>query len=92
MPSKSKIKGSGYEREVAKSLSETYNEPFVRVPNSGAYVGGINNHRKNFLDSNQTKSFKGATGEGAYTGNTVGSSVSLHRQTSGSSYKQLAGV
>lgn len=59
MPSKSKIKGSGYEREVAKSLSETYNEPFVRVPNSGAYVGGINNHRKNFLDSNQTKSFKG---------------------------------
>ena len=59
MPSKSKIKGSGYERDVAKFLSEQYNEPFVRVPNSGAYVGGINNHRKKFLDNNQTKSFKG---------------------------------
>lgn len=59
MPSKSKIKGSGYEREVAKFLSELYKEPFVRVPNSGAYVGGINNHRKNFLDNNQTKSFRG---------------------------------
>lgn len=59
MPSKSKNKGSSYEREVAKFLSETYGEPFVRVPNSGAYIGGSNSHRKNFLDGNQAKSFKG---------------------------------
>lgn len=59
MPSKSKIKGSGYEREVAKFLSEKYGEPFVRVPNSGAYTGGANSHRKSFLDGNQAKSFKG---------------------------------
>ena len=59
MSSKSKTKGSSYEREVAKFLSETYGEPFVRVPNSGAYIGGSNSHRKNFLDGNQAKSFKG---------------------------------
>jgi hypothetical protein len=59
MSSKSKTKGSSYEREVAKFLSGTYNEPFVRVPNSGAYIGGTNSHRKNFLDGNQAKSFKG---------------------------------
>jgi hypothetical protein len=59
MSSKSKTKGSSYEREVAKFLSDTYGEPFVRVPNSGAYIGGSNAHRKNFLDGNQAKSFKG---------------------------------
>lgn len=59
MPSKSKQKGSGYEREVAKFLSETYHESFVRVPNSGAFIGGQNQHRKKSLDQNQAKSFKG---------------------------------
>jgi hypothetical protein len=59
MSSKSKTKGSSYEREVAKFLSDKYGEPFVRVPNSGAYIGGTNSHRKNFLDGNQAKSFKG---------------------------------
>ena len=34
MPSKSKAKGSSYERELAKFLSEKYNGSFVRVPNS----------------------------------------------------------
>ena len=38
MPSKSKAKGSSYERELAKFLSEKYNGSFVRVPNSGAYI------------------------------------------------------
>ena len=59
MSSKSKTKGSGFEREVANFLSELYSEPFVRVPNSGAYIGKSNTHRKNFLDDNQVKSFKG---------------------------------
>ena len=40
MPSKSKIKGSSFEREIAKELSDLYNESFVRTPSSGAYVGG----------------------------------------------------
>lgn len=59
MPSKSKNKGSSFEREIAKFLSEIYSEPFVRVPNSGAYIGGSNNFRKSFLNENQAKSFKG---------------------------------
>jgi hypothetical protein len=59
MPSKSKNKGSSFEREIAKYLSDLYTEPFVRVPNSGAYTGGLNSHRKSFLDGNQAKSFKG---------------------------------
>jgi hypothetical protein len=57
--SKSKNKGSGFERELAKYLSETYESSFVRASHSGAYVGGTNNHRKSFLSNNQIRSFKG---------------------------------
>jgi hypothetical protein len=59
MPSPQKQKGSGYEREVAKFLSETYNESFIRAPGSGAYVGGKNQSRKEFLHDGQVRSFKG---------------------------------
>lgn len=59
MPSKSKIKGSGFENELAKFLSEIYGQSFVRIPNSGAYIGGANTHRKSRLSENQIKSFKG---------------------------------
>jgi len=40
MPSKSKNKGSSFERDIAKLLSETFGESFIRVTNSGAYIGG----------------------------------------------------
>jgi hypothetical protein len=59
MPSKSKNKGSSFEREIATFLSNLYGESFVRIPNSGAYIGGANTHRKNRLSENQIKSFKG---------------------------------
>ena len=59
MPSKSKIKGSSFEREVAKELSDLYNESFVRTPSSGAYVGGSNVVRKSFLSEGQVQSFRG---------------------------------
>lgn len=59
MPSKAKTKGSQFEREVAKYLSDLYGESFVRIPNSGAYIGGLNTHRKTNLSENQIKSFKG---------------------------------
>ena len=59
MTSKSKSKGNSFEREVAKFLSDTYEDSFVRVPNSGAYIGGSNVHRKQSLNENQAKSFKG---------------------------------
>lgn len=59
MPSPSKNKGSGFEREIAKYLSEKYSESFIRAPGSGAYVGGKNQSRTQFLHEGQIRSFKG---------------------------------
>lgn len=59
MPSPSKNKGSSYEREVAKFLTDLYGESFIRAPGSGAYVGGKNQSRKEFLHEGQVRSFKG---------------------------------
>lgn len=59
MPSPSKAKGSSFERDVAKFLTDLYGEPFTRVPNSGAYIGASNAHRKEFLHEGQIRSFKG---------------------------------
>lgn len=59
MPSKSKTKGNSWELDVAKFLTETYNETFLRVPSSGAFVGGKNSGRKVLLDQAQLQSKKG---------------------------------
>jgi hypothetical protein len=59
MPSPSKAKGSSFEREVAKFLSDLYKESFIRAPGSGAYVGGKNQARKQYLHEGQIRSFKG---------------------------------
>jgi Holliday junction resolvase len=59
MPSPQKAKGSSWEREVAKYLTELFGETFIRAPGSGAYVGGSNAVRKQFLHQGQIRSFKG---------------------------------
>jgi hypothetical protein len=59
MPSPQKQKGSGYERTVAKFLTDLYGESFIRAPGSGAYVGGKNQVRKEMLHEGQIRSFKG---------------------------------
>ena len=59
MPSPQKTKGSGFEREIAKYLSELYGESFIRAPGSGAYVGGKNQSRTQILHEGQIRSFKG---------------------------------
>ena len=59
MTSKSKAKGSSWERDVCNFLSGLYNESFIRVPNSGAYVGGKNEHRKDYLSEEQIKLARG---------------------------------
>lgn len=59
MPSKSKAKGNAWELDVAKFLSETYNESFIRIPSSGAFVGGKNNFRKTQIDAAQLQGKKG---------------------------------
>lgn len=60
MPSKSKIKGSGWEREVAKYLTDTYDVSFIRNNSgSGAYIGGKNTVRKTHLTEGQIRHSKG---------------------------------
>ena len=59
MPSASKAKGNNWERQIAKYLGDLYQLPFIRVPHSGAYIGGSNNTRRSALDSAQYRSFKG---------------------------------
>ena len=59
MSNKSKIKGKSWERDVANFLTKLYNEPFLRVPNSGAFVGGYNIYRTQTMTEQQVKSFKG---------------------------------
>jgi len=59
MPSPSKNKGNSFERTIAQFLTELYGETFIRAPGSGAYVGGTNTKRKQFLHEGQIRSFKG---------------------------------
>ena len=59
MPSPSKVKGSTFEREIARYLTDTYGQTFVRVPTSGAFVGGSNAHRATTLDQHQLAARKG---------------------------------
>lgn len=59
MPSPSKNKGNSFERQIATFLTELYGETFIRAPGSGAYVGGTNTKRKEFLHEGQIRSLKG---------------------------------
>ena len=59
MPSAAKQKGNAWEREVAKDLSEVFNENFIRVPNSGAYTGGANFPRLDQLTESQKRMMDG---------------------------------
>lgn len=59
MTSPSKNKGNTWEREVAGYLTKLYGEPFIRAPGSGAYTGGTNSHRKEYLHEGQIRNFKG---------------------------------
>ena len=59
MSNKSKNKGKSWERTVANYLSELYRDSFIRVPNSGAFVGGKNEYRKDYLSEEQIKLARG---------------------------------
>jgi len=59
MPSPSKTKGKTWERDVAHFLTEMYGETFIRVQNSGAYVGGQNAFRKQTMHEFQILNMKG---------------------------------
>ena len=55
----SKNKGKSYERDVANHLSSITGLSFLRVPNSGAYVGGGNFFRTEQLSQEQVGMFEG---------------------------------
>ena len=59
MPSPQKTKGKGYENTVAKYLTQVYGDQFMRVPTSGAYLGGINYDRRTLMTEGQVRAFKG---------------------------------
>jgi len=59
MPSKSKTKGNGFERDCCKYLNELTGLNFTRVPNSGAFLGGKNQVRVEHLTEDQTLIFDG---------------------------------
>ena len=59
MSSKSKNKGKSWERDVCLFLSELYNDSFIRVPGSGAFIGGSNQFRKDTLSEEQIKLSRG---------------------------------
>jgi len=59
MTSKAKQKGNSWELAICKFLGETLGGNFQRVPNSGAYMGGKNSFRKDFLSSTQQRAAKG---------------------------------
>lgn len=59
MTSKAKQKGNSWELAICKFLGEHLGGHWMRVPNSGAYVGGKNVTRKVLLDSGQVRMVKG---------------------------------
>lgn len=59
MPSKSKSKGNQAERQICESLEQILGGKFIRVPNSGAFLGGVNFMRAQQMDAGQIKTFKG---------------------------------
>lgn len=54
-----KQKGNSFERSVANFLTELYSEQFLRVPSSGAFIGGKNITRKDSLSEAQIRNCKG---------------------------------
>lgn len=55
----SKEKGKTWEREICKILGESLEGNFIRVPQSGAFIGGKNVVRKESMDAGQIKVSKG---------------------------------
>ena len=59
MPSPQKVKGKSFENAKAKFLTEIFGEKFIRVPTSGAFLGGQNYDRRHSMTQGQVMAFKG---------------------------------
>ena len=58
MPSPQKVKGKSFENSKAKFLTEIFGEKFIRVPTSGAFLGGQNYDRRFLCLQGQVMAFK----------------------------------
>jgi hypothetical protein len=58
MSTAQKAKGNTGERKIADFLGKLYEAKFIRVPNSGAFLGGKNIHRAATMDAGQIATFK----------------------------------
>jgi hypothetical protein len=56
---RSKDKGSTGERELCKLLGTIFEGSFIRVPNSGSFIGGKNAARREVLSEGQVRGAKG---------------------------------
>lgn len=59
MSNKSKNKGKGFERQVAALFTDALGGCWMRVPNSGAGVGGVNAYRLVGMDNQMTRIMSG---------------------------------
>lgn len=59
MTSKAKSKGNAWEREITRYLGEQLGGHWMRVPSSGAFIGGSNSSRKILMDDGQVRIMKG---------------------------------
>ena len=55
----SKLKGGVGEREIAKVFTGIFSGSWIRVPNSGAFIGRSNSHRKATMSNGQIRNSKG---------------------------------
>ena len=59
MASPQKVKGKSYENAKAKFLTDIFGQTFIRVPTSGAFLGGKNYDRRLDMSDGQVMAFKG---------------------------------
>ena len=59
MASPQKVKGKSYENAKAKFLTDIFDQKFIRVPTSGAFLGGKNYDRRLDMSEGQVMAFKG---------------------------------
>jgi hypothetical protein len=59
MPSRQKVKGSNFERDIAKHLTKVFGLNFERVPTSGAMTGGVNAAKLAQMSANQQQLLEG---------------------------------
>ena len=59
MASPQKVKGKSYENAKANFLTEIFQQKFIRVPTSGAFLGGKNYERRHEMTDGQVMAFKG---------------------------------